>query len=706
MPPEPSGAAALTGPVTIGSVTATTRSSEARQWWDSWLRWDEFGRRYAARSKGELRQEGRDKSRAACIGPHGHGNVSNPAATISLKDGQILNHCHACGIPFSEVLALLDLPPWWGTSEQQLEEDANKKGSSGRTGLPYRSRSPTPRPMPPAIDRVQAWAYLKRRGVSKAMAEKAGIDFVPNHPVGNGRKWPSISIPARPGDKDGPRFFKLIEPPEGLGKDRRPTTRWLEKHNASFPPFYHVLTLEGAEVLLLESPLDVMLAAQAGIVAACGCFGAKSLAKDDTVAAIIAQTPNSVTILLDRDAAGDAAALKTLDAFRHHGGAECRLAAFSDATPEGYDFGDLYLSVKGDPGVLQDAVFKDLTREALAIVEGRLAAVRPSVSGTTTTASTGSSDEEERCPRLFTLREVLNDPEWGKAPTFLIPRFVVRGRTHLLYAREKAGKSTLASAAVAAYSAQKDFLGERCGAGIVLWYTLEEHKSDLGQRLQEFSADLDKVRILDGFVDDAEKELLEAIALVDPDIVIVDSLQEFASATGSVREGGSAPQWTPVMSFFKSIARGYKSRERGVVLLHHASKSGGFRDSTAIGAGVDVLLGMSGEDDDGGNSFVRKINVKGRVSGFAGFKVRLDQSAQDYILEAGELPIEVRVVDAVRITPHMGTSRLRAAVGGKGVEVDAVVSRLVGKVVLDIGKDSRHDYILPGHECPECPILI
>jgi hypothetical protein len=64
-------------------------------------------------------------------------------------------------------------------------------------------------------------------------------------------------------------------------------------------------------------------------------------------------------------------------------------------------------------------------------------------------------------PRVWTLAELLADPELLKPPPAIIPNVAFAGRLTLFAAREKAGKSTFIGAAAAAVSRGAPFLGVR-----------------------------------------------------------------------------------------------------------------------------------------------------------------------------------------------------------------------------------------------------
>lgn len=201
-------------------------------------------------------------------------------------------------------------------------------------------------------------------------------------------------------------------------------------------------------------------------------------------------------------------------------------------------------------------------------------------------------------------------------PQVIVPRLAWRGRTTLLAAREKAGKSTLLGAAAAAVTQGTEWLGEETYCGPVLWVGVEEHQDDLVRRFKAWDADPEKI-LFSTYLEGAEKMSLvtEAASLIRPVLVVLDTLPTWCS--GLVKNQNDAAMMAPVMALWQNLAQLF---DTAVVLLHHGSKgTGDYRGSTAIGAGVDAVLEMT---EDHAIPEIRHIRGKGRVA-IKNYSIRL-----------------------------------------------------------------------------------
>ena len=293
-------------------------------------------------------------------------------------------------------------------------------------------------------------------------------------------------------------------------------------------------------------------------------------------------------------------------------------------------------------------------------------------------------------PRLRTLRQRLDDPEAMRSPEVVMTRLGNRGRTTLVAAREKLGKSTLLTAGIAAVSRGSLFLGERCPRGPVLWLIAEEHPNDFIRRAEAFGADPDRVHLLDHPLD-AFKELEAAMHAVCPVVVVIDTLATFAADL--VDDPHASSGWIPVMQTFSRLAREY---DAAVVLLHHSRKSDGqYRDSTAIGAGVDMLLEMAMGDEAG----VRRLKVKSRWAA-TDYAVRFE--GDHFSLSAGELSLEARILSFIEGHPGASLRAVREEVGGRSADVGRVLEALLSRgAIRDEGDDTHHVYRVPSAEKSE-----
>ena len=291
-----------------------------------------------------------------------------------------------------------------------------------------------------------------------------------------------------------------------------------------------------------------------------------------------------------------------------------------------------------------------------------------------------------RLSKARTLAELMRNPELLEPPQAVVPKIAWRGRTTLLAAREKAGKSTLVTEAAAAVTTGGTFLGEPCLAGPVLWVLVEEAEADLVQRASKV-CDPERFHVLIRPADPMA-DLAHEIAVIVPLLVVIDTLPTFARAM--VREPSSSAEWIKVLAPINDLARDYHV---AIILNHHASRATGeYRDSTAIGASVDVILEMdSGTVDD---PTLRRIAAKGRFP-VDSFAVRLAEDG--YMLaDTSALSLDTRVLTYVERSPGCPKRAIREYVGGRASEADAAIDRLVnaGEIVND-GGESRHAYRCP-----------
>lgn len=282
-----------------------------------------------------------------------------------------------------------------------------------------------------------------------------------------------------------------------------------------------------------------------------------------------------------------------------------------------------------------------------------------------------------------TLRDLLSEPEANSTPIAVIPRCAFRGRVTLFAAREKDGKSTFAAAGVAALTQSRPFLGEPVDRGTVLWIAAEEHPHDLAQRARDFGTDVDRLLVMACPPPESLfADIRAAVETLKPTLVVVDTL---ATAVGGiVDDPHSSTAWTPVMVAFTALARDFSV---AILLLAHARKSdGAYRDSTAIGAGVDVILEMSTPVDDMAS---RIIKARGRWA-MKPFTVRYTGHGFD-LAGGGEISLDARVLLHIERHPGIGSREVRDEVGARGADVDAAIRglELRGAVVTVPGPNRK-----------------
>lgn len=246
-----------------------------------------------------------------------------------------------------------------------------------------------------------------------------------------------------------------------------------------------------------------------------------------------------------------------------------------------------------------------------------------------------------------TLGTWLANPELLKPPEPLIPRLAWRERITLYSALDKAGKSTLAAAGIAAASCGDAFLGEGGGAPVrVLAVCLEEHQGDLANRLKKFGADFTNVRIM-AFPRNVRAEVKELVRLWRPDVVVIDTLVRYSQH--DVTKSGDSSQWAAVMQDFIEMARRDKV---AVLILHHATKkTGEARDSTDIPAACDIILEQK-KRHSGGKQHVEvrsRLDLRHFTVKFDGMRYQLLSEAKDTADDAE--PLCLTCLEAIAAQP-------------------------------------------------------
>ncbi len=283
------------------------------------------------------------------------------------------------------------------------------------------------------------------------------------------------------------------------------------------------------------------------------------------------------------------------------------------------------------------------------------------------------------------LSELLERPELLEPPPVVLPRLAWAGRLTLLASEEKRGKSTLAGQGAACLTLGRDFLGEPVPVRPVVWLPLDEPLGDLARRFHRFGA-REGVAILTERPDLVP--LARTIEEVGAGLLVVDTLTEYALDV--VDDFNAAEGWAKVLRGLRQMAQ---ATECAVLLLHHVNRaSGKYRGSSQLGAGVDAIIEM-GEDPQ--DSTVRVCRSRGRVVNET-FRLRWD-GAGGYELEGPAPTIEQRILAAVQATPGVTVRGLRAAVGARAADHDAVVDRLLGSGRLENRPDGKgHHYFVRG----------
>ncbi len=297
-----------------------------------------------------------------------------------------------------------------------------------------------------------------------------------------------------------------------------------------------------------------------------------------------------------------------------------------------------------------------------------------------------STDRPLELPRVRTLGQILADPEALNPPTPVAPHLAWPERVSMLAAREKVGKGTLVAGAVAAVSNGLTFLDGRAMHGFVLYAALEDHTADLARRLHSFAADPDRTLIPDPI--DTHEQLAGLVSDYSPLLVVVDTLAKFVERLEL--ESGDGSGWTRAMTPFIDLAR---ETGAAVLLVHHGGKAdGSYRDSTAIGASVDVILEMR---PDGEDAYVRHVRAKGRVP-VRDYRVKYHPAPGGpayFELLGAELSLDARILRFVEDNPGSSQRAIRDGVQGKASEVAVELRKLESSgAVEDRGTEHRSQW--------------
>ena len=286
---------------------------------------------------------------------------------------------------------------------------------------------------------------------------------------------------------------------------------------------------------------------------------------------------------------------------------------------------------------------------------------------------------------FWRLDEVIADSDAMRPPPPVVPYLAWSGRSTLIAAREKSGKSTLAAYVAAAVSHGSDFLGEPCAKGPVIIIGLEEFLGDCARRLVSFHADPAHVYIMDAFLGgpvDRAAEIRGHIERVKPVLVILDSLMAFAQ--GIVTDANNATQTQAVVQSLTDLAH-----ELGPALgiIHHAKKSDGtYRDSSAIGGAVDIIAEIFQPDEfKTSDPNRRRMRPMGRVP-TRPVDFRFDHGEYTVVDFSTTRPVrtalDVRVSDVVRAAPGCNANYVCEQIDDQRAAVLAKIRQMLASRML------------------------
>jgi hypothetical protein len=279
-----------------------------------------------------------------------------------------------------------------------------------------------------------------------------------------------------------------------------------------------------------------------------------------------------------------------------------------------------------------------------------------------------------------TLGQWLQNPEFLVEPPSLIPWIALSGRSTLLAAREKTGKSTLLAQAVAALTTGGSFLKRDLNRTIVLWYCLDEPIADCVRRFERLGGDPDSL-----VISTERPTAVEMRAEADAAgayLVVVDTLTELWR--GMIRSEKDADD---VAGFLDPYIRLLRESNISLIFSHHTPKSGNdYRGSGAIGAKVDVILLLrrpstaSRAEDSNETDGEAEIDdgqriLEGRGRGLPHFIHRLSFAEQTYSLGEAALSLRDRILAALSAGGDT-TRGIRERVRGKSQRISDTLAQL------------------------------
>jgi hypothetical protein len=200
--------------------------------------------------------------------------------------------------------------------------------------------------------------------------------------------------------------------------------------------------------------------------------------------------------------------------------------------------------------------------------------------------------DEEEFPRVS---DLLRDAPLRPPPEELIRRLAWRSRFTVLSGAPKLGKTTLVAEGCAVLTRAGAFLDSSdppSVQGRVLWVGLDEAEDDTVQRFGVLSAWRARIRLYRPRPErrDLLSGLQRAIAAYQPDVIVIDSLIAWTRRVcREMPASGDAAAWAAVVRPLSDLAH---DTAVAILALHHAKKTGGYRDSGEIFAAADVLVEM------------------------------------------------------------------------------------------------------------------
>lgn len=207
-----------------------------------------------------------------------------------------------------------------------------------------------------------------------------------------------------------------------------------------------------------------------------------------------------------------------------------------------------------------------------------------------------SSTSNEK-PKPLSLRELFDTED--EPMRYVVDDLLPEGSTSCLASKPKVGKTKLAEELASCVATGRPFLGRRVTAGRVLYFALEEHRSEVREHFQKMGhSGGEPISFVFGSVSGKSDALLaEMVEQLKPVLVVIDTMQKFIHA----QDLNDYAEVSDLLEPLTQIARKSGSH---VMFVHHLSKgqTGDEQQilgSTAIFGAVDTALLMNKRSDTG-----------------------------------------------------------------------------------------------------------
>ncbi len=360
----------------------------------------------------------------------------------------------------------------------------------------------------------------------------------------------------------------------------------------------------GEDIVITEGESDCIVARYLGLEAYAITKGASSGLSTSVLIALRRRGARRIVVAMDADSAGRQAATKIVIAARQAGLAAIDLDLVAEGLIEplyGHkDIRDAYKYGKGQE--LVEAI-RHLLYKA----------------------------DEAKPAQPRKLSDIMSE----ETPTdFIIDGLLRTGGTTILVGEPKLGKSQMALDMALAVARGEQFVGLNTKKGRVIYYALEDGEDIIRDRVRArgLTGTEEELYIssMPPVVEDSTALLEEHIDLLQPNLIIIDTLRAMSVSAGKSENEAS---------FADSLYRIAKiARERGVgaVIIHHTVKATtgnpivDARGTSAIAGAVDVVAGLYRQDDK------MKLSWRGRFG--AGDKIVIQHDNGSFNYQPVSLP--------------------------------------------------------------------